>query len=250
VPAVRIVLVRPETGANVGACARVVKNAGLAGLDLVAPADWRTVECWRTAWGAPDVLERARVFPDLASAVGEATYVVALSARPPSGLPALDVREMAGQVASRGERDRVALVFGPETAGLTREEIASCGRCAAIPSDPGQPSLNLSHAVMVAAYEVFRCRRRAAAGPRLATHAEKDATLDRLREGLLAIDALPSRNTDGYFREWRALVARTDLTPKELRLIGHVARKMKQVGTARGAETTPQRHRGHRDETD
>jgi TrmH family RNA methyltransferase len=240
-PAVRIVLVRPESGANIGACARAVKNMGLAGLDLVAPADWRTVECWRTAWGAQDVLERARVFADLGSAVDDAAYVVALSGRPPSGLSVLDVREMASRVASLDEAAQAALVFGPETTGLTREEISTCGRCAAIPSHPGQPSLNLSHAVMVAAYEVFRARPRPAAGPRLATRAEKEATLGLLREGLLAIGALPSRNTDRYLREWRALVARTDLTPKELRLIDHVARKMMQRGAAPAA---PGKRRG------
>ena len=49
--AVRVVLVRPETPQRRGA-ARVVRNTGLAGLDLVDPGDWRTVECWRTAWGA------------------------------------------------------------------------------------------------------------------------------------------------------------------------------------------------------
>jgi len=49
---VRIVLVRPESAANIGACARVSRNSGAEGLDLVAaPGDWRTVECWRTAWG-------------------------------------------------------------------------------------------------------------------------------------------------------------------------------------------------------
>ena len=65
---VRVVLVRPAASSNVGACARVVRNAGLAGLDLVEPGDYRTVECWRTAWGAHDVLEQARVFDSLKDA--------------------------------------------------------------------------------------------------------------------------------------------------------------------------------------
>ena len=78
---VRVVLVRPENAANVGACARVVRNAGAEGLDLVDPGDWRTVECWRTAWGAHEVLEEARVFPDLASALGGVALAVALSGR-------------------------------------------------------------------------------------------------------------------------------------------------------------------------
>ena len=51
---VRIVLVRPETPANIGAVARSIGNTDLDGLDLVAPGDWRTLECWRTAWGAHD----------------------------------------------------------------------------------------------------------------------------------------------------------------------------------------------------
>jgi len=224
--------VRPETAANVGACARIVRNAGLSGLDLVSPGDWRTVECWRTAWGAQDVLEQARALPDLASALAGATFTIALSGKRPPG-PVLDVREMAEQVATLGPDDVAALVFGPETSGLTRDEVALCGRCAVIPSHPEQPSLNLSHAVMVAAYEVFRSRRPLAPGPRRATHAEKEAMLDRLRQGLLAIDALPAVNSDGYFREWRAFFERVDLTPKEVRLLEHMARKMAQRGSAR-----------------
>jgi len=62
------VLVRPEVPANVGAAARTIRNTGLEGLSLVAPGDWRTVECWRTAWGAHDVLEQAHVFDDLGAA--------------------------------------------------------------------------------------------------------------------------------------------------------------------------------------
>ncbi len=53
------------------------------------------------------------------------------------------------------------------------------------------------------------------------------------REGLLAIRALPPRGTDGYFREWQAIFSRADLTPKEVRLLEHMARKM--VKAARGA---------------
>jgi len=56
--------------------------------------------------------------------------------------------------------------------------------------------------------------------------------LSLLREGLRAVEALPSVNTEGHFEEWRVLFQRADLTPKELRLLEHMARKMKQ-GTRR-----------------
>jgi TrmH family RNA methyltransferase len=231
---VRLVLVRPETPGNVGACARVVRNGGLAGLDLVDPGDWRTVECWRTAWGAHEVLESARVFPSLDAALAEATWVGGLSGRP-GGAPAMDVREMAAAVAALSGDDRVALVLGPEAAGLSKAELARCGRAVLIPAHPDQPSLNLSHAAAVAAYEVFRAARRPDPRPRAATRAEKTHMLDLLREGLLRIEALPRANTDGYFQEWEALFLRADLTPKEVRLLEHMARKMPRRGGGEGA---------------
>lgn len=233
-PRVRVVLVRPETSANVGACARVVRNTGMDGLDLVSPGDWRTVDCWRTAWGAHEVLEEARVFSRLEEALAGAALSVALSGRRPSGPPGLDVREAAAAVAALGRDEEAALVFGPETTGLTNAEIACCGACAAIPAHPAQPSFNLSHAVAIAGYEVLRSRRPAADAPRArATHGEKERLLALLREGLLAVEALPRANTDGYFEEWRALVHRTDLTARELKLLDHMARKMRASAPAR-----------------
>jgi tRNA/rRNA methyltransferase len=123
-----------------------------------------------------------------------------------------------------------ALVFGPETNGLTNDELALCGRAATIPSDSDQPSYNLSHAVAIAAYEVKRAAPRTADEPRgLATHDQKEALLALLEEGLLAVSALPRERTAAYFADWRALVHRIDLTPKELTLLEHLSRKLRQT---------------------
>jgi TrmH family RNA methyltransferase len=231
---VRLVLVRPETPANVGACARVVRNGGLAGLDLVSPGDWRTVECWRTAWGAQEVLEEARVFESLDAALADATWASGLSGRPDGPGALLDVRDMAGAIADLGPEDRAAVVLGPETTGLTRAELARCGRRVFIPSDPAQPSLNLSHAAAVAAYEIHRARARHSPSPRRATQGEKAAMVALLRAGLLRLEALPARDTDRCFLEWEALFLRADLSPKEVRLLEHMARKMAQAAPAPG----------------
>jgi len=224
---VRVVLVRPETPANIGAVARIVRNTGLLGLDLVNPGDWRTVDCWRTAWGAHDLLEAARVFDELAPALSESACVIAFTGKSDREAPIEDVKEAVARVAEAGREQDAALVFGPESTGLTREEMALCGRRARIPSHPDQPSLNLSHAVMVAAYEVFRASLGSIATSRLATHEEKERFLALLREGLVAVGALSATNGDGYFLEWRNLFARADLSPKEIRLLEHMAYKMK-----------------------
>ena len=143
-----------------GAAARVVRNTGLEGLDLVAPGDWRTLECWRTAWNAQAVLEQARVFEDLRSALHGCTVAVAFSGRRGDAVPALDVRELAGRLAALPREDGAALVFGPEASGLTLSEMALCGLRAFIPSHPAQPSLNVAQAALIAAYELMRATRR------------------------------------------------------------------------------------------
>jgi TrmH family RNA methyltransferase len=212
--------------ANAGAAARIVRNTGLEGLSLVSPGDWRTVECWRTAWGAHEVLEEARVFDGLAAAIADAHLAIAFSGKKERGREPLDVRDAAAEVAALAEGERAALVFGAETSGLRLDEIALCGRRALIPAHPDQPSLNLSHAVMVAAYEVFRAGARGPGRPARATHGEREEMLALLRDGLLAVGALPPANTDGFFAEWRALFHRADLGRKEVRLLEHLARKL------------------------
>jgi tRNA/rRNA methyltransferase len=233
---VHVVLVRPHSPANVGAVARVIRNTGLAGLRLVAPGDWRTIDCWRTAWGSQDVLEQAAVFDDLRSAVADAQAALAFSGKSGKGAAGRDVREAAAEVAGRAD-ETTCLVFGPESSGLTEDELARCGHRVLIPTHPDQPSLNLSHAVMVAAYEIFRAAARPAPPPRRATLEEKAALLARLRDGLVAIGALPETNTEGHLRDWQALLARADLTPDEVRLLEHLGRKMAKPRGSHGGES-------------
>jgi len=226
-PRVRLVLVRPERAANVGAVARVVRNAGLEGLDLVAPGDWRTVECWRTAWGAQEVLEQARVFDALAPALDACALVVGLSGRRDGGIAPLDVRDAASAVAALGDDERAALVLGPERIGLDAVELALCGLRARIPAHPGQPSLNLSHAAAIAAYELYRAGSGAAPpGPRTATHGEKERMLALLEPGLRGVGALPPHAEESHMREWRSLFHRAPLTPRHVTLLEHLARRL------------------------
>lgn len=227
-PRVFVVLVRPENDVNVGAVARVVRNTGLAGLRLVRPGDWRTVASWRSAKGAHQVLEQAQVFDDLAAAVAPAAYVAALSGRPEPGRPVLDVRDMAAELASLPPAQEACLVFGPEAHGLGHDELAACGRIARIPSHHEQPSLNLSHAVMVAAHEVYRASQAGPlGGPPRASQAEKQAVLALWREGLRAASAMP-RGDERVFADWQRLLGRLDLTAHELGLFRHLAHRLKR----------------------
>lgn len=235
---IAVVLVRPETPQNIGAVARVMKNTGLRDLWLVDPGDWRTVETWRSAWGSHDILENARSFERVEEALLGTAIAVALSGRD-DDVPVMDVREAAAEIACVASDRPAALVFGPETSGLTLAEMALCGRRATIPSHPDQPSFNLSHAVAITAYEVFRERRRApiAAKAWMASFDERAALIDEMTSGLALIGALP-KGKEIYARQFRAFMHRLDVSKAEARWLRHLAYCMNRVARHAGFDSS------------
>ena len=131
-------------------------NFGLARLAVVSPYEphWREA---RSAVGAPELLAAAKETASLAEAVRHCTLVLgtgALTHRKPEQ-PVVRLDELAPLV--RREFDRggnLAVVFGPEKHGLTREDLSYCHALVEIPTDPRQPSMNLGQAAAVFLYEL------------------------------------------------------------------------------------------------
>src|SRR5687768_9525375 len=152
---VDVVLVRPSRAANVAAAARALKNMGLRSLTLVSPPrDLDRPEARALAYGAWDLLDAARVFPDLRSAVSGCTLVAATSARDEGRAATRSPREFAAEAAAVAAGGRVAIVFGPEATGLLNDELALCQMRIRVPTHAAQPSLNLAQAVLLIAYEL------------------------------------------------------------------------------------------------
>ncbi|MCP5039337.1 MAG: RNA methyltransferase [Rhodobacteraceae bacterium] len=151
-----IVLVRPQMGENIGAAARAMLNFGLQNMRLVAPRDgWPNPAAVAMASGAGRVLDTALVADDLAGAVGDCDYVLATTARL-RGLtkPVLSPeRAMEAARAMQGEGKRVAILFGPERAGLENEDVALANAIVTMPVNPSFASLNLAQSVLLMAYE-------------------------------------------------------------------------------------------------
>src|SRR5204863_3450856 len=100
--------------------------------------------------------QAAKITSDLSEAIHDCAATFALSARPRERSPrVLDVRTAAGQAVELNEK--VAFVFGNETAGLTNEEVFACQFLVHIPANPEFSSLNLAQAVQVVAYELRMC---------------------------------------------------------------------------------------------
>lgn len=224
-------LVRPARPANVGAACRAMKNMGLRDLVLVgaAPGTLEDREARALAHGASDVLDGARPARDLGEAVAGCTLVVGTTGR--EARDAWTPRALAARLRELAGDGPVAFVFGPESSGLTTDELARCDLRLRIPTDGSHTSLNLAQAVLVVAYELHTAAGVAEGGPghALAPAEAVEAAFAHLRSALLEVGFLDPQQPEAVLGELRALVARARPSPREVTLLRGLAR---QVGWA------------------
>lgn len=211
----RIVLVEPREAGNVGAVARAMKNFGFGELWIVGEhPQLLPVSGW-WASGADDVLETARFAPSLIDAVGDAHMTVATTSMRGRTTPVtFTPKTLAEKFASLAEDQIVALVFGREDSGLTREELVLCQHTAAIPTNASFPTMNLAQSLCVFAYELSQINPAPGHRP-LPTADQLERLHQRARELLLEVGFLHENNPDRIYDDVRAMVARAELDERE-----------------------------------
>ena len=156
VPQPSFVLVRPQMGENIGGAARAMWNFGLDRMRIVEPRDgWPNQRAVALASGAGRLLDEAGLFGSVAEALDDCNFVFATTARgrgltKPVYSPE-KAMELARQKIAAGEK--VAVMFGPERAGLENEDVARANAIITVPVNPEFFSLNLAQCVLLTAYE-------------------------------------------------------------------------------------------------
>jgi tRNA/rRNA methyltransferase len=151
-PPPAVILIDPQLGENIGACARAMWNCGLDELRLVRPRDgWPSAKAVAAATGAAHIVEQARLFLSPAEATADLRFVVATTARrraiehPISTL-------VEGIADLRRAEGPSGLLFGPERTGLDNDALVLAQRIVTIPVNPKFTSLNLAQAVLLVAH--------------------------------------------------------------------------------------------------
>ncbi|HUK57080.1 MAG TPA: RNA methyltransferase [Nitrospiria bacterium] len=236
---ISIVLVRPSRPGNIGSAARAIKNMGLSRLVLVQPAGHLSSDSYALAYGAHDVLERAKVFPSLRSALARVRHVVGTTARTHKGYgkPA-PLMKTVPDILARAKRHPVAILFGPESSGLANDEIALCQSLVTIPAAAAHTSINLAQAVMVVAYELRRCAG-TAAGQKTAADRDTVDTDQRerfyaeLKEFLTTIGFVKGTQGTHVQADLRRIFGRAEPDERELRILRGIVRQVRWALTHR-----------------
>lgn len=222
---VRIILVGTTHPGNIGAVARAMKNMGLDDLVLVEPRYFPHQEASARASGADDLLESARVVPDLEAALRDCVYVAGASARSRTiGWPSMLPRECAERLLVESQGGTVAAVFGPENSGLTNEHLDRCHTLLTIPTSPGFSSLNLAMAVQVLTYElrvalIAEVPTRYAADAPLASGEELEHFHEHLESVLVRSGFLNPDNPRQLMRRLRRLFVRALPDKNEINIL-------------------------------
>jgi TrmH family RNA methyltransferase len=219
---ISIILVDTRTPANIGATARCMMNMGISRLVLVNPPLDKNNEAGKLAAGADEILKNAVVAPSLTDAV-EGHHLVIGTSRHHGRLRknVRTPREAAETIVPLLAKNRVAVVFGNEVNGLDRRDLSLCHEIIAIPASPSFSSLNLSHAVMVVAYELF-CASDADISPvttELASAERLEDFYHHLQETLLAIGFLEQDHPERIMLSLRQMFGRSRLEDRDVKIL-------------------------------
>ncbi|RUP42041.1 MAG: RNA methyltransferase [Acinetobacter sp.] len=152
---IAIILVETQMGENIGASARCMKNFGISDLRIVNPRDgWPNPKAENMSVGAIDIIQNAKLFGCIKSAIADLEYVYAATAAP---------RDMNKEYVLSKDlpdelktKNKVGIMFGRENSGLNNEEISQAHKIVTIDTVKNFSSLNIAHSVAVIAYDIFQ----------------------------------------------------------------------------------------------
>ena len=152
--AAAVVLCRVEGSINVGSACRAMKAMGITRLVLADCPGYDDVVVRTHALQAWDVFEAAERHATLQSALEGFSLAAGFTRRVGQRRKEnVALEDFAAMLARRGPAP-AALVFGNERDGLSDAELALCDEAVGIETSVLFPSLNLSHAVQIACWEV------------------------------------------------------------------------------------------------
>ena len=141
----------------------------------------------------------------------------------------IGVASQEGQT-SKAEGGRVAIVFGNERTGLTDDQLDMCTLGVTIPTSDEFGSLNLSHAVQILCYHMFRQNlkntQKDYRGYTPVTLERIDGAVKCVTDNLQKIGFFKMPGREDMEEYWRSLLARANLSEGEVQYLEKIFTKM------------------------
>lgn len=153
-----VILVEPKNPGNIGATVRAMKNMGISHLRLVNPIEYReAIEQKKMGYRAQEITEASQEFETLEQALSDISLVFLSTSKHGKWKKDVIFPEKAAEIIMEHSiNEKIAVVFGREDSGVTIDESQAANYCITVPTAVSYPSLNLSQAVLLVLYEIYR----------------------------------------------------------------------------------------------
>ncbi len=222
------ILVKPQLGENIGACARSMKNFGFSKLFIVDPKiNFPNHKTKATSVGAYNIINNAKVFDKVESAINPFNLIISLSARRRDiNKKHISLNEF--QKIIKRKNLNIGLMFGPEASGLTNKDLSFSNYILQIPTAPNFKSLNLSHSITLICYEIFKSLKtkkikRKSFDLKLSSKSKISSTVSHLINLLEKKDFfVPKEKRHSMILNINNLIYRLEPNDKELRILASI----------------------------
>ncbi|MCD6340946.1 MAG: RNA methyltransferase [Desulfurococcales archaeon] len=222
----RLVLVEPEGKINFGFILRLARNFNISDICVVRPRfDLTDSEVLEFAAGGAEAAKYCRVCENIDECLEDVRVSICTTSKVGSekdvlrqGVPINALRYV---LPSEGV---IAIVFGRESVGLTREELSKCDIISTIPLKSEYNVMNLSHAVALYLYELSRTE--SPENQKLTVGAECNKNTFKAILGLVREISTASDEPEEVFIALRHVLARASLTKPECSILYRFLKKL------------------------
>jgi len=222
----KVILVEPNGPLNVGSVARLCSNFEVDELRIVSPkCDIFSLDAKKMALKGQKFLDNCKIFYNLENAIFDCDLVLASCGR-------IDVskdsffessEDVFNWTTSFKKINNLAIIFGREDSGLTNDELLMANKTFNIPTSMNNPSLNLSHAVSIALYELKKSSKRNFDKElkvfNLASSKEVHDTFVEIEEMLLRVGYLLKHTSKAKISKFKNFILRANTSMHEVNVL-------------------------------
>lgn len=226
---VSIAISRIQNPGNLGAIARIIKNFNIKELYLINPeCSKEDPEARNRAKHAQDILQSAIILKSIKELKEKFNTIIGTTGKLGTDYNLPRSPLTPNQVFPLKDKNTVIL-FGSEEHGLLNEEIKECDFLITIPASKKYPILNISHAVGIICYELFKTEKEHVSSHiNFATETEKQIILNLFNDILKQTEFATESKRETQRKTIKNIIGKSSLTKREaFALIGFLKKLRK-----------------------
>ncbi|MEM3374207.1 MAG: RNA methyltransferase [Candidatus Woesearchaeota archaeon] len=222
---ISVILVKPETSGNIGFIARIMANFDLDNLIIVEPlCDFLDNDALKKSMHAKEILKKAKKinYEDYFKLRNDFDLIIGTTSVLGTDYNIKRIPLSSDFFSKKlrsydTKKNNIAIVFGNEGIGLTNNELEICDFVITIETSKKYPSMNLSHAVAIILYEIYKKigENKITSHLKLATRKEKEIIYDNLYKILDIIDFSTKEKKETQKKVWKNIFEKSMITKRE-----------------------------------